>query len=135
MPHYAFDAAALLEQCLEQLQEVIQADERSRGSHWALYDLKEALIATEQLLYEYIQCLLEQERTTSSSPKIQALFVKNPPSCLCLQSSIELLRNVLMRKQDTDGNRKVVEPTGQSLYSGKSSKDSLLFRLIVALQL
>lgn len=137
---YAFDAADLLLQCQQELQDVIEADER-RGysSHYALYDMKEALLATDVSLYRYFQQYLEQHQTrSSSSTTVQALYALGPPDCL--SSSVSLLRSVLKAEQqdrDLKHNRKKVHVTDQchAYYPIRSATDSLLFRLVVALQL
>jgi hypothetical protein len=135
---YAFDAADLLLQCLQELQDVIKADER-RGysSHYALYDMKEALLATDVFLYGHFQQSLKQHHTRSSSTTVQALYALGPPDCL--SSSVLLLRSVLREQQNTDPkhDRKTVHSIDQShsYYPVRSATDSLLFRLIVALQL
>jgi hypothetical protein len=135
---YAFDAADLLLQCQKQLQDVIEADER-RGysSHYALYDLKEALLATDLFLYTFFRQSLEQHQTRSSSTTVQALYALGPPDSL--SSSVSLLRSVLKEQRSTEPkyDRKKVQSTDQShaYYPVRSATDSLLFRLVVALQL
>jgi hypothetical protein len=135
---YAFDAADLLLQCQKELQDVIEADER-RGysSHYALYDMKEALLATDLFLYSYFRQSLEKHQTRSSSTTVQALYALGPPDSL--SSSVSLLRSVLKEQQNTDlkHDRQNVHSTEQShaYYPIRSATDSLLFRLVVALQL
>jgi hypothetical protein len=52
---YAFDAALLLLQCQKELQDVLGFAEGVRGSFYALYDMKEALLEVEEseLLHTY----------------------------------------------------------------------------------
>jgi hypothetical protein len=134
---YAFDAADLLLQCQQELQDVIEADERG-SSHYALYDMKEALLATDVLLYGYFLQSLEQHQIRSSSTTVQALYALGPPDCL--SSSVSLLRSVLKEQQNTDpkhDRKNDAHLTDQShaYYPSRSASDSLLFRLVVALQL
>jgi hypothetical protein len=134
---YAFDAADLLLQCQKELQDVIEADER-RGysSHYALYDMKEALLATDLFLYATFGNLWKSI-TRSSSTTVQALYALGPPDSL--SSSVSLLRSVLKEQRNTDPkhDRSKVHTTEQShaYYPIRSATDSLLFRLVVALQL
>jgi hypothetical protein len=135
---YAFDAAGLLLQCQQELQDVILDDER-RGysSHYALYDMKEAMLATDRCLYDYFQQALEQHQTRSSSTTVQALYALGPPSSL--SSTVSLLRSVLKEQQNADPKhaRSTARSISQShsYFPSRSATDSLLFRLIVALQL
>jgi hypothetical protein len=134
---YAFDAADLLLQCQKELQDVIEADER-RGysSHFALYDMKEALLATDLFLYSYFRQSLEQQHNRSSSTTVQALYALGPPDSL--SASVSLLRSVLKEQRTTDPkhDRKMhLTEQGHAYYPIRSATDSLLFRLVVALQL
>ena len=136
---YAFDAAVLLLQCQKELQDVIEADER-RGysSHYALYDMKEALLATDLFLYSYFRQSLEQHRTRSSSTTVQAIYALGPPDSL--SSSVSLLRSIMKEQKRTkdpkrDRNNAHLSEQSHAYYPIRSATDSLLFRLVVALQL
>jgi len=139
MPNtYAFDAAGLLQQCLQELQDVIEANERRGHSHYALYDMKEAMLSTERLLCDYFQQILEQERITSSSRSVQALYALCPPTSL--SSSISLLRSVLKDKKLKESKKerrtkRSGDSQSQPYYENACSTGLLLFRLHVALQL
>ena len=125
--HYAFDAAKLLEDCLEQLQEVIESDERSKRPISSLYDMKEALAEAELQLYYYFQFVLQKEVENSSSPAVQDMYESY---CADLSSSVELLQCVLRESLST-----TQEAVPHCYYPRRSVTDSLLFRLNVALQL
>lgn len=127
--HYAFDAANLVEDCLEQVQEVIESDERSKRPISSLYDMKEALAEAELQLYDYFQFVLQKEVENSSSHAIQELY--DGSHLADLSSSADLLQCVMRESlsitQEVDATH--------SYYPTRSATDSLLFRLNVALQL
>jgi len=151
---YEFEAAKLLNRCVCELDSVL--DEGDRGESVSklgtrisgrglasLKDLRRALLLTIDLLTEYFQRLLEDERATAekSSPVIQELYpaIGLPTSFL---SRADLLRAVVdaKKKEREKQQRKKREgsptsETGNYFYSIRNATDSLLFRLIVSLQL
>ncbi|EEC51904.1 predicted protein [Phaeodactylum tricornutum CCAP 1055/1] len=141
MPHYSFDAAAFLDQCLKAIQEVIDAEHSSRRTHPALTDLRGCLLTTEHLLFEHFQFLLERERREVSSSKTVHSLLCSRVYPSNLQSLVELLKRILQEKQALDQEHPeqayVYHQQDQyrSYYQSRNSIDSLLFRLVVILQL
>lgn len=133
--HYAFVAAKLVEQSLEQIQTVIDTDERSKHLHpsnLSLYDMKEALAETERQLFSYFAYIIQKEVENSSSEQIQEIYENNDP-CYDLPSCVTFLRLVLQEASLSAAVHAGL-PT-HSFYPRRSATDSLLFRLNVALQL
>lgn len=129
MPHYAFQAVTLLDKSLTELQDLIDRDEELNGSHPSLYDLKDALAASERFLYLHFHNLLEQEVDRLPSLKTKLLCKgKNPES---LAASADLLRLVVeeVRKASPKST------PNKAYFSDRNASDSLLFRLTVILQL
>jgi hypothetical protein len=131
--HYAFDSVGLLDDCIEKLQETIDKD--VRGRQFALYDLKEALVLTEQLLHGHVLYAIEKEKKGLEG---NIELVENYPSCL--SSSVASLKGLLHEKkrQREADNRNVHFRDLQNTrcyYPSRSASDTLLFRLIVELQL
>jgi hypothetical protein len=133
--HYAFVAAKLAEQCLEQLQYVIDTDERSQRrlhpSNSSLYDMKEALTEIERQLYIYFVYIIQKEVENSSSAQVHQEY--NVHTLSDLPSSVNFLRALLQ-----EASLSAVEHAAHrthSFYPRRSATDSLLFRLNVALQL
>lgn len=137
--HYLFDGVPLLDDCLEKLQLTIDRDTSSK--QYALHDMKEALCIVERLLHAYLDNMIEQEN--------QALTSSIPHDKNCnIQQAMRTFRLVLIEKQRQEelNCRKIqfLNPqdplifeadSNNKLYSNRSATDSLLFRLIVALQL
>jgi hypothetical protein len=136
--HYAIVAGKLVEQCLEQIQSVIDADERrshSRSGNTALYDMKVALAEVETHLFYYFTCIIEKEVEQSRSPLIHEMYEnrKHNDAYSDLRSKVEFLQCVVQ-----EAARAAAEHIGypaHSYYPRRSATDSLLFRLNVALQL
>jgi hypothetical protein len=137
--HYAIVAGKLVEQCLEQIQSVIDADERhahSSSGNTALYDMKVALAEVESHLFYYFSCIIEKEVEQSRSPRIHEMYenhVRLNDNCTDLLSQVEFLQCVVQ-----EAARAAAEHIGypaHSYYPRRSATDSLLFRLNVALQL
>jgi hypothetical protein len=132
------DVVPLLDDCLEKLQLTIDRD--SASQHYALYDMKEILCYAERLLHTYLDQKIRDEN--------QALARPTPHGNNCtIQQAMRTFRLVLMEKQrQNEMNRRKIqclnpqEPlhsneSSSDFYSRRSATDSLLFRLIVALQL
>jgi acetyl esterase/lipase len=152
--HYAIDAASLLETCISRLQETIARDKRKR--HKSLVDMETALATTERLLLAYICQQVDLEREAASNVQLEEGDNSNhdvPPTLL---EAIEIFQSVLnvkkhrqelQSRQEKRGTffrnkRKGCNGTSATIpqqrpvfdHSG-SPIDSLLFRLIVTLQL
>jgi hypothetical protein len=134
--HYAVVAAKLVEQCLDQIQSVIDADERSKRLHSdnsSLYDMKVALAEIESHLFNYFSCIIEKEVESSTSSQVHERYqIIDTWSC-DLKSQVEFLQFILM-----EANIAATAHAGHpahSYYPRRSTTDSLLFRLNVALQL
>lgn len=122
--HYAFEAVRLLQQCLEQLGEVIEYDEASTSSTSSLYDMKEALFLVESALFCFFSLLVQDELASSQADG----------SCIDLATAAATLQAVLNERQSTTAaTQHSSEP--HSYYTSRSVTDSLLFRLNVGLQL
>jgi hypothetical protein len=134
---YLFDVIPLLNDCLEKLQLTIDRDTSTQ--HYALYDMKEVLCCTERLLHQYMDRRIRQEN--------QGLIRPIPHDSNCnMQQALRTFRLVLVEKQlQNESNRRKIQflnpqdplPSDDSSikrYSSRSATDSLLFRLIVALQ-
>jgi hypothetical protein len=135
--HYAIVAAKLVEQCLEQIQNVIDSDERSNRPHpsnSALYDMKVALTETEAHLLCYFSCIIEKEVEKSMSENVRESYeqIANNPG-IDLRSSVEFLQFVLHERSSAAAEH--AGHPAHSYYPRRSATDSLLFRLNVALQL
>lgn len=146
--HYAFDAVSLLDDCIDRLQLTIEKD--VRGKYDAIYDLKEVLVATERLLHEYLMDVLEKEKSSlragSTTRSMSSTGRINLQETLSLSATVKSLNSVLEEKK----RQKEVEtrqvhfrnpqesPVSQQqhcYYPTRSAADTLLFRLIVDLQL
>jgi hypothetical protein len=132
--HYAFVAAKLVEQCLEQIQHVIDTDERSKRLHpsnSSLYDMKEALTEIERQLYIYFVYIIQKEVENSTSAQVNQEYnvhtLADVPSCVHFLRT--LLQEASLSAVDHAAHRT------HSFYPRRSATDSLLFRLNVALQL
>lgn len=137
--HYLFDAVPLLDDCIEKLQRTIDQDSRSRND--ALYDMKEVLVYTERLLHRYLDQMIRKEslglKTRSASQYGQ--------SCTIQETLAEYQRVLEEKRKEEEQNQRrtrflnpqdpIPNQHSTSLYTSRSATDSLLFRLIVALQL
>jgi hypothetical protein len=144
--HYAFDAVALLDECIDRLQLTIEKD--VSGKYDAIYDLKEVLVATERLLHKYLMDVLEKEKSSlraGSTTSTSFTGRINLQETRSLSATVESLKSVLEEKkrQIEVGMRRVhfrnpqESPASQQhcYYPTRSAADTLLFRLIVDLQL
>ena len=173
--HYISDVVPLLDDCIDKLQKTIDQD--LRGSHDALYEMKDVLMATERTLHIYLNCVLETEKKRSHPPptslpieEINHILNQNDrgatatTSSFCSKTIVETLaeikrilelnqgettesrRQKYLNPQDpTPGNKTTssnnnsnsISSSGRQrqTYTARSVSDSLLFRLIVALQL
>ena len=136
--HYLFDAVSLLDDCITKLQTTIQHD--SGSQHDALYDMKEVLLCAEQLLHDYLDRMIQKECRGGKGR------IDPPTEGLSIKESLEFFQVVLneKRRQDEVHQRKkrflnpqdpFTGPRKNNLYTTRNATDSLLFRLIVALQL
>ena len=135
--YYAFDAANLLMECLAQIEEVIEAAERERSrfdasSSSSLYDLKEALMDTERLIFFYFRYIVHAEMESSSIPQIHEAY-DHQHHCEDLPAALDMLRFVLLTKSSCTSE--APSSPRHSFYPRRNVTDSLLFRLHVALQL
>lgn len=158
--YYAFDAASLLETCIDHLQTVLELD--TKGSHSVLYELKEALVTTERLLQDYFLQILNNNKTskstddgTSSPTPNESGSLSNVPGdekqkLPSLSECMTALRNQneQQRLQEQHGNNSTSSSSSRQQHRlhhkprrhnptpfSRSVTDTLLFRLIVALQL
>jgi hypothetical protein len=144
--HYAFDAVALLDDCIDRLQLTIEKD--VCGKYDAIYDLKEVLVATEGLLHEYLMDVLEKEKSSlraGSTTSTSSTGRINLQETRSLSATVESLKRVLeekKRQQEVEMRRvhfrnPQESPVSQKhcYYPTRSAADTLLFRLIVDLQL
>jgi hypothetical protein len=142
--HYAFEAVGLLQQSTEQLQAVIEYDEQRSStaathhvSTSSLYDMKEALVLVEQALYCFFVILIEDERASAAREA-----GKLPDCCIDLASSADTLRSMILDERQEQQRASLGSVNAQHhssnphiYYTSRSVTDSLLFRLIVVLQL
>jgi len=128
--HYLFDVIPLLDECLKTLQMTIDRDLGSQ--HYALYDMKEVLCCAERLLRTYLekkihvhdhQCDIHQLTETYRLVLIEKQR----------QNEMNHRKIQFLNPQDPPPLPEVKSPC--DLYLSRSATDSLLFRLIVALQL
>ena len=134
--HYAIVAAKLVEQCLDQVQSVIDADEHSkrlRSDNSSLYDMKVALAEIESHLFNYFTCIIEKEVETSTSSQVHEKYKLMDTCSTDLRSQVEFLQFILM-ESSIAATAHAGHPA-HSYYPRRSTTDSLLFRLNVALQL
>ena len=135
--HYLFDVVTLLDDCIDKLQLTI--DEDVRGEHDALYEMKTIFVSTERLLHRYLLQVLQSETSNVHAdivPLIDADATRN------LSSTMQTLKSVLDEKQKRRAiqNRNIrfrnpQEPQPSTFYPARSATDTLLFRLLVDLQL
>jgi hypothetical protein len=139
--HYALDAVPLLDECMQCLQRTIDQD--LNGSHDELYGLKEALISCERYLHEHLTRVLEKEQKGLEFDDVLIEATRDVSSTM---NAMTALKKVLEEKKrkTAEGNRQQIpflnpqDPVASrhsSTYSVRSATDTLLFRLIVALQL
>jgi hypothetical protein len=134
--HYAIVAAKLVEQSLDQIQSVIDADERSKrlhSSNSSLYDMKVVLADVELHLFNYFNCIIEKEVETSISSEVHEQYKKIDVWSSDLRSQVEFLQFIL--KESSIAATAHAGHPAHSYYPRRSATDSLLFRLNVALQL
>jgi hypothetical protein len=135
---YIFDAVPLLDDCIDKLQKTIDQD--LQGHHDALYDMKEVLVSTERLLHKYLAQVLEIEK------KGLTAGAHRDVSSSSIMGTMAALKDVLEEKQRQEelNTRRIrfrnpqdpIPVQNHSYYNtGRSATDTLLFRLIVALQL
>jgi hypothetical protein len=151
MPHYAVDAAQLLEQCFRELQDVIHTDTQAGGHHACLYVLKESLLQIEQMLYDHFQCLINNARSLNYLLQAGSISYydssKNNVDCDnkngLLQSAISNLNSLLNETTDSKTGKESMslqndKPSPSLLIDQDATRsriDRMLFQLIVALQL
>lgn len=150
MPYqYALDAARLLERCRGELDDVLREatsrdDARFKSSKSPggfivspLFALQEALAETDRLLLDLFLGLLEQEKAACvSSKRIQQLCAFS--STATLSANVDLLISILQIKRKEaveDGGSQQDTDNKRCFCPERNASDSLLFRLIVALQL
>lgn len=142
--HYLFDAASMLDDCIDKLQKTIDQD--LKGHYYALYDMKEVLVSTEHLLHRYLVQILEIEKKDHGRKNATATAHREAASTSIMGTMTELKETLKekQRQKEELHRRKIhfrnpqdpVSVQKNSLYnSGRSATDTLLFRLIVALQL
>jgi hypothetical protein len=145
---YALDAARLLERCRSELDDVIR-EAFSRGDARftrsparslrasPLLSLEEALAETDRLLLGLLISLLEHEKAACiGSKRIQQLCAFS--STATLSANVDLLVSVLqIKRKEAIHDGGIQQDTGNKhcFCPERSASDSLLFRLIVALQL
>jgi hypothetical protein len=146
--HYLFDVVPLLDECLDKLQLTIDRD--TANQHYALYDMKEILCFAERLLHTHLEEKIQTENQELTRPIPPPLLVEGN-NCK-IQQVMQTYQLVLQEKQrQNERNQRNIQflnpqeplPSSSSfledsigtLYSRRSATDSLLFRLIVALQL
>ena len=149
--HYAIDAASLLETCITRLRETIAHDKRKR--HVSLVDMETALATTERLLLAYICQQVDLEREAASNVPLEEGDANHdvPPTLLEAMEIFQSVLNVKRRRQELqsrhetrNGRMKTRQSNGTNASiqqqrpvfdHSASPVDSLLFRLIVTLQL
>jgi hypothetical protein len=124
--YYLYDASQLLQQSCNELQEIIEASEASRRSHHTLYDLREALLVTERQLHQHVHSILDSESRVFRNAAEQSLL-----------SLVESLRLQEEKRKRTNQNTGTHHATDVPFvyYPTRNATDSLMFRLIVILQL
>ena len=134
--HYAIVAAKLVEQCLDQIQSVVDADEHSKrlhSSNSSLYDMKVVLAEIESHLFSYFNCIIEKEVETSTSSQVHEKYKLIDFWSSDLRAQVEFLQ-FLLKESSIAATVHAGHPA-HSYYPRRSATDSLLFRLNVALQL
>ena len=124
--YYLYDASQLLQQSLNELQEIIEANEVSGRSHHTLYDLREALIVTERQLHQHVHSMLDNDSRVFRNAAEQSL--------LSLVESLRLQEEKRKRKCSNNNTRSSAD-VPFVYYPTRNATDSLMFRLIVILQL
>ena len=148
--YYAFDAAQLLETCIDHLQEVVELD--TKGSHSILYELKEGLLQIESVLRDYFLQIIQDDTGESTAEK-KPKAVPSLADCMSsLRATMEQTREEDQAKASSASStrhqrfsnkspaRHIQTSTAPGVphhtySSSRNLTDTLLFRLIVALQL
>lgn len=136
--HYAFEAARLLEQCIQEVLLLIDCDESGRRplstSNSSLYDIKESLTTVEVHLFHFFLLVIDKESSSIEDPASSMLH-HNPS--VDLGSAVSFLRQMLDERQSLPSSSSYQQhhDVPHTYYPTRSVADSLLFRLNVALQL
>ena len=156
--HYAFEASRLLEQCIDELLQLIECDESGRrplsSSNATLYDIKESLATVEVHLYHFFLLVIDKEGTAAAAAPAtedsagtdegswnQDVIIVNHHHhhpCVDLHTAVDSLRRLLDERPPTVTARTstaAASSVPHTYYPSRSVADSLLFRLNVALQL
>jgi hypothetical protein len=138
--HYAFDAVKLLDGCIEKLQQTIDRDVHCQ--HIALYDMKRVLLCTERLLHDHLLHVLEAELVDLPGYGIRNNEIQTLAGTVATLQSVnqakKRLKDVNTRLHHFRNPQESPQhkPQHQMMYfPPRSATDTLLFRLIVALQL
>lgn len=154
--HYAFEAARLLEHCIDEILQLIACDESGRrplsSSNASLYDIKESLATVEVHLYHFFLLVIDKEgiepnededEDFSSSHYENATSRNNTAyydnnhynPCVDLHSAVDCLHRMLEERRGSRADDDAATCVPHTYYPSRSVADSLLFRLNVALQL
>ena len=158
--HYAFDAVSLLDDCIDKLQLTIDRDIHCQ--HIALYDMKQSLINTERILHHHLLHVLEVELRSDDDESFVNTnnVILNEAQTQTLAMTVETLDRILQEKKrrkeeeeegaaNCDNGSRTMHNNPQSPpvvnkrqdkychfpSQSRSATDTLLFRLIVTLQL
>ncbi|CAB9501635.1 Hormone-sensitive lipase [Seminavis robusta] len=131
--YYACDAAQLLETCMDHLQTVVDLDRSTSndggGGRSSFQELQESLIKTERLLRHFFVEILPPMDDQTDDNGLASLA-----SCvIALKAMMEQERE--KKKQSTANGHHPTRNLSGPRHSRNSATDTLLFRLIVALQL
>jgi hypothetical protein len=127
--HYALDAVPLLDECIGNLQ--ITIDQDLTGQHDSLYDLKAVLLSCERFLHQHLTNILAQEQKCIDLSNTTMEALGDTASLVGTMRALKIVLNEKHRQEVGNRNRQ----KQQLPYSSRSATDTLLFRLIVALQL
>ncbi len=136
--HYLFDVIPLLDDCIDKLQTTIHEDCRIR--HATLQDMKGLLVHVECILHQYLNQMIRKESRTLKRR------VPHDSERSGIKEALATFHDILKEKKRREvvNQRKIrflnpqdppPVPPKNFPYTTRSATDSLLFRLIVALQL
>mmetsp|Transcript_9314 Transcript_9314/g.14352 ORF Transcript_9314/g.14352 Transcript_9314/m.14352 type:complete len:721 (+) Transcript_9314:66-2228(+) len=157
--HYAFDAASLLHTSLKELRKAMLLQGQIRQT--ALIEMEEVLVRIQHLLHAYFVRIIEIERQSQVEESDNDIHDESVEITPCsLYESVGALQKIMRNRMPRQSNdcryevnerissleMKIDQKTNHHqneaikkdimpIFSSKSETDSMLFRLIVALQL
>lgn len=133
---YALDVVPLLNECIETLH--IAIDQDLFGNKKAFDDLKNVLLSCEEILHSHLSLLLESEQKNLLMGS--AIIPNGSRSIMDTFCALECVLQERIRQAPQLASRRLTSKNSlthcqKTQYSSRSATDTMMFRLIVALQL